>query len=80
MKVGKIIDVRHNSAARGIVFKVEKNPVHLVELALFIFMLYAELITVSLAYGTVFVRPLIPYFRIEVLYIVALFLDRKSVV
>ena len=74
MQVGKSIDIGEYPAARGVVFEVVQHPVDLVELALAVLMLYAELIAVGLAYAAVFVCPLVPYVRIEVVDIVALLL------
>ena len=74
MQVGKSIDICEYAAAGGVVLQIVKHPVYLVELALAVFMLYAELIAVSLAYAAVFVRPLVPYVRVKVADVVALLL------
>lgn len=69
-----IIYIRDNAAACGVVFKVVKHSVHLVEIALGVMMLNAELISVSFADRAVLVRPAVPYMRVKVVYIIGFFL------
>ncbi len=48
MKILKVVDVRHDAAAGGIVLEVKEHPVHLIEHALFVLMLHPELIAYAL--------------------------------
>ena len=57
VQIGMIVDVGHNSAGTGVVFKVVNHPIHLVEILFGIFVLYAELIAVGLFLSTRFHRP-----------------------
>ena len=54
--------------------EVVEHAVDLVELALGVLVLHAQLIAVSLAYGAVLVRPLVPDVAAEGLYVVGLLL------
>ena len=74
MKVGEGIDVSHYPPAVGVVFKVEKYPVYLVELALFIFVFNAKLVALGLADSSVFAHPFIPDVAVKICHNVALFL------
>ncbi len=62
----------------GVVFEVEKHSVDLVELPFLVFMPDAELVAVRLANRAVFVRPLIPDFRVQIADIVAFFLPNPQ--
>ena len=72
MQVRMIVDIRHDAAAVRIVLQVKENTVDLIEHPLFVFMLNAHLITVSLADGTVRIRPLVPDMRMKIMDIVGL--------
>ena len=74
VQIGMDEYIGHYAARSRIVFKVVQNPVHLIELALFIFVFDAQLIAVCLAYRTAFVRPTVPDVRMKVVNVVALFL------
>ena len=65
-QVAKHIGVRHNAAAVRRVLKVVQHTVHLVEIALGIMALLANLVPVGLADGTSLVGPLIPNMAVEV--------------
>ena len=72
--IGMIVDVGHNAAGTGVVFKVVNHPIHLVEIPFGIFVLYAELIAVGLSYRPAFIGPGIPNMTVEVVNVVGLFL------
>ena len=73
-KVGDVVHMRDDAAARRVVFKVVQHLVYLVELPFREGILYAELIPVRLADGAAFVRPAVPDMGGKVMDIVALFL------
>ena len=78
MQILEIIDVREDPPRGRIVFKIVEHAVHLIEFALLIYALLAQLIAVRLADGTVFVRPAVPDMRIEFADIVGLFLPNPE--
>ena len=69
-----IVQVRQNAARGGVVLEVVQNPVDLIELALGILMLHAELIAVGLADGACLIRPAIPDMAAEVMDVVGFLL------
>ena len=71
-EVGEHIGVRHDPSGIRSLAEVKKDLVHLVEVALGITRLHADLIAVGLADGAVFIRPFIPNMGIEVMDIVGL--------
>ena len=73
-KVRVHIDVCHDTAAERIVLQIVDDPVDLVEHALFVFVLNAHLIAVSLADSAVLVLPLVPYMGGKIRDAVRLFL------
>ena len=73
-KVGNVVHVRDDAAARGIVFQIIQHFVHLVEPAFGEIVLYAELVAVRLADGAAPVRPAVPDMRRKVVDVVALLL------
>ena len=70
MKILKVVYVGHYPSAAGVVFEVEENSVDHIELALFVFVLDAHLVTVSLTDRAVLVSPAVPDVASEVFYIV----------
>ena len=81
MQVGEIVNIGHDTAAGGIVFQIEQNPVHLIELPFPINCLLRQLIPVGLADRAVFVGPAVPDMRLQIADIIALFLpDPKQFV
>ena len=74
MQVLKVVDVRQYPARGGVVLQIVEHPVHLVELALGVLVLHAQLVAVGLAYGARLVRPLVPDVAAQVLYVVGLLL------
>ena len=64
------INIRHNTAAEGIVLQIIDHPVHLIHHPLFVLMLHTHLITVSLANRTTLVCPFIPDMAVQIIHIV----------
>ena len=60
MQVFKIVDVRQNTAGGGVVLQVVDHPVNLIEHALLVLVLDAQLVAVSLADGAVLPHPFVP--------------------
>ena len=73
-QVAKHIGVRHNAAAVRRVLKVVQHTVHLVEIALGIVALLANLVPVGLADRAGLVSPLIPNMAVEVMHVIGLLL------
>ena len=69
-----VVDIGHNAARCGIVFKVKQHSVHLIHIALGVAMLHAELVAVSLADRACFVCPGVPHMGSQLVNIVAFFL------
>ena len=78
VQILKVVDVGEDASGLRIVFEVEKHSVHLVEFALGIYALFAELIAVRFADRACFVRPAVPDVRVEVVHVVALFLPNPK--
>ena len=78
VQILKVVDVGEDASGLRIVFEVKKHSVHLVEFALGIYALFAELIAVRFAYRACFVRPAVPDVRVEVVHVVALFLPNPE--
>lgn len=78
VQILKVVDVGEDTPRLRIVFEVEKHSVHLVEFALRIYALFAELIAVRFANRACFVRPTVPDVRVEVVHVVALFLPNPE--
>ena len=77
MHLGQIAEhvrVRHNATAVRRVLKVVQHAVHLVEVALGIVALLANLIAVGLADGTGLIGPLIPDMAVEIMHVIGLLL------
>ena len=74
VQVVMVIDIGHDAAGFGMVLEVEQHTIHLIELALGIDMLDAQLIAVRLADGAVLIRPAVPDMALELMDIVALLL------
>ena len=70
MKILMHINIRHDTAAVRIVLQIIDHSVHLIHHALFVLMLYTHLITISLADGTVLIRPFIPDRTVQIMDIV----------
>ena len=78
VQILKVVDVGEDAPGLRIVFEVEKHSVHLVEFALGIYALFAELIAVRFADRACFVRPTVPYMRIQIMHVVAFFLPNPK--
>ena len=78
MQVLEVVDIGEYAPRLRIVFEVVKHSVHLVEFALGIHALDAELIAVRLSYRPRFVRPTVPNMGVEVMHVVALFLPNPQ--
>lgn len=78
VQVLKIVDIGEDTPRLRIVFEVKKHSVHLVEFALRIDAFFAELIAVRLADRARFVRPTVPNMRVQIVYVVALFLPNPK--
>ena len=68
------VDVRHDSSAVWIVFQIIQYTVDLIHHALFILVLYSQLIPVGLSYGSVFICPAIPNMAVQIVNIIRFFL------
>ena len=73
-QIAKHIGVRHNAATVRRVLKVVQHAVHLIEVALGIVALLANLIAVGLADRTGLVSPFIPDMAVEVMHVIGLLL------
>lgn len=78
VQILKVVDVGEDASGLRIVFEVKKHSVHLVEFALGIYALFAELIAVRFANRACFVRPAVPDMRIQIMHVVALFLPNPK--
>ena len=78
VQVLEIVDISENASRLRIVFEVVKHSVHLVEFALGIHALDAELISVRLANRPRFVRPTGPSRGVEGMHVVARFLPNPQ--
>ena len=78
VQILKVVDVGEDASGLRIVFEVKKHSVHLVEFALRIDAFFAELIAVRLADRARFVRPTVPNMRVQIVYVVALFLPNPK--
>ena len=74
MQILERVDIRQDAAGGGVVLQVIEHAVHLVEFALGILVLYAELIAVGLADRAGLVGPLIPDMAAQVVDVVRLLL------
>ena len=72
------IDIGHNTAAEGIVLEVVNNAVNLIKHTFLVLMFYTKLIAVGLADAAVFICPGVPDMRVELIYIVGLFLPNPE--
>ena len=60
VQVLEIVDIGQDAAGGGVVLQVIQHPIHLVEHALLVLVLDAQLVTVGLADGAVRSRPFVP--------------------
>ena len=74
MQILMNINIRHNPPAEGIIFQIVDNSVHLIHHAFFILMPDSQLIAIGFSYGTVLVRPFIPYMAVQVMDIIGFLL------
>ena len=74
VQVFKIVDVRQNTAGGGVVLQVVDHPVNLIEHALLVLVLDAQLVAVSLADGAVLPHPFVPDVAAQICDTVGLFL------
>lgn len=78
MKIPMHIDIGHDTAAEGIILQVVDHTIHLIHHPLLILVLHPHLITVCLADGPLFIRPLVPDVAVQVMNIVGLLLPNPQ--
>ena len=66
MQILERINIRQDAAGGGVVLQVVEHAVHLVEFALGILVLDAELIAIGLADGAGFIGPGVPYMAVQI--------------